>query len=97
MVLITDTKCESNFKPSSFKIIILDPFPGLCCVFSSRESYDYVESYLERTVSQSDDILREDVPIVLVLAQDFQEKGAQKELRSKARDLVTRYNFFCET
>lgn len=66
-------------------------------MFSSHESYDYVESYLERTVSQSDDILREDIPIVLVLAQDPQEKDTHKELRSKAQDLVNRYNFLCET
>ena len=59
-------------------------------MFSSRESYEYVETYLERTVGQSDDILREDVPIVLVLAQDPQEKDSHKELRSKANDLVKR-------
>ena len=59
-------------------------------MFSSRESYEYVETYLERTVGQSDDILREDVPIVLVLAQDPREKDSHKELRSKANDLVKR-------
>ena len=59
-------------------------------MFSSRESYNYVETYLERTVGQSDDILSEDVPIVLVLAQDPQEKDTQKELRSKAQELVNR-------
>ncbi len=63
-------------------------------MFSSRDSFNYVESYLERTVGQSDDILREDVPIVLVLAQDPQEKDTQPELRSKAQELVNRYVWY---
>jgi thiamine monophosphate synthase len=67
-------------------------------VFSSKDSYNYVETYLEKTVGQSDDILREDVPIVLVLAQDPKEKEMQEELKSKAQELVNRYtvNLLCK-
>ena len=63
---------------------------GLCCVFASKDSYNYVERYLEKTVGQADDILSEDVPIVLVLAQDPKEKESQEELKSKAQELVNR-------
>lgn len=59
-------------------------------MFSSRESFNHVAAYLEKTVGQSDDILLEDVPIVLVLAQDVAEKEMQRELRSKAQELVNR-------
>ena len=72
-------------------LICLYSLPGLCCVFASNDSYNYVETYLEKTVGQSDDILREDVPIVLVLAQDPKEKDSQQELKSKAQELVNRY------
>ena len=67
-------------------------------MFSSKDSYNYVETYLEKTVGQSDDILREDVPIVLVLAQDPKEKEMQEELKSKAQELVNRYtvNLLCK-
>lgn len=76
------------FRISAFKSNLFTL--GLCCVFSSRDTFNYIETYLERTVGKSDDVLREDVPIVLVLAQDPQEKDSQKELKSKAQELVIR-------
>ena len=75
---------------SDFTIDILYHFTGLCCVFSSRDTLNYVDSYLEKTLGQSDDILREDVPLVLILAQDPKEKSVQDNLRSKAQELVKR-------
>ena len=60
-------------------------------MFSSRDTLNLVDSYLEKTLGQSDDILREDVPLVLILAQDPKEKNIQDELRTKAQELVKRY------
>lgn len=59
-------------------------------MFSTRDSLNYVEAYLEKTLGQSDDILREDVPVVLIFAQEPTAKDVQGELRSKAEELVKR-------